>query len=138
MNYEDLDPGIREVVRMLRDAGFNTTDSGDGVTKVALGHEGVMTVPHVHCFFDKRCLTIEEMCYQLRKVCYQNGLAPQPGNIQVTYDPMAPEYTSISLTHFNDSDLATGRARIAEIHRRNAEGDMSPPDLEADAEPPPL
>lgn len=30
INYDDLDPGIRDVVIMLRNAGFNTCDSGDG------------------------------------------------------------------------------------------------------------
>lgn len=35
MNYDDLDPGIREVVRLVNEAGFVTTDSGDGVSKPA-------------------------------------------------------------------------------------------------------
>ncbi len=30
MNYDELDAGIRETVRLLRDNGFQTTDSGDG------------------------------------------------------------------------------------------------------------
>ena len=33
INYNNLDPGIREFVRELNDAGFVTTDSGDGVSK---------------------------------------------------------------------------------------------------------
>lgn len=33
INYEELDPGIRKLVQLLRDNGFVTTDSGDGVTK---------------------------------------------------------------------------------------------------------
>ena len=33
IDYSELDPGIRDVVRAMRDAGFNTTDSGDGVSK---------------------------------------------------------------------------------------------------------
>ena len=33
LNYAELDPGIRRVVAMLRHFGFETTDSGDGVTK---------------------------------------------------------------------------------------------------------
>lgn len=31
--YDDLDPGIREVVRWLNDNGFITQDSGDGKAK---------------------------------------------------------------------------------------------------------
>ena len=30
INYDELDPGIRNLVRTLRCTGFNTTDSGDG------------------------------------------------------------------------------------------------------------
>lgn len=30
VNYDALDPGIREIVRAIRAAGFDTTDSGDG------------------------------------------------------------------------------------------------------------
>ena len=41
-NYNELDPGIREVVKLLRDHGFITCDSGDGKTKkvVDAGEEG--------------------------------------------------------------------------------------------------
>ena len=34
---DDLDPGIVKLVRALREAGFETTDSGDGVSKGADG-----------------------------------------------------------------------------------------------------
>lgn len=33
VKYSALDPGIVDTVRLLRDEGFNTTDSGDGVSK---------------------------------------------------------------------------------------------------------
>ncbi len=49
---EDVDPGIARVVAWLRDAGFDTTDSGDGVTKIAQGFtpedDGVLETAHVH------------------------------------------------------------------------------------------
>lgn len=41
-----LDPGIRQVVLLLRSWGFKTTDSGDGVTKVGI-MECAMPIPHV-------------------------------------------------------------------------------------------
>lgn len=52
IDYEQLDPGIRGIVRTLREAGFETTDSGDGVSKLGAGivDDGVMEVldmPHV-------------------------------------------------------------------------------------------
>lgn len=58
-----LDPGVRRTVALLRGHGFNTTDSGDGVTKLQAAyceeptfnrptilHEfGILDVPHVVC-----------------------------------------------------------------------------------------
>lgn len=32
LDYSELDPNIRETVRLLRRAGFDTTDSSDGAT----------------------------------------------------------------------------------------------------------
>lgn len=49
IDYEALDPGIRKLVRILRWYGFNTTDSGDGVTKFK-GQEApkdALPFPHV-------------------------------------------------------------------------------------------
>jgi hypothetical protein len=34
IDYEALDPGIRRLVKLLRDNLFETTDSGDGVSKL--------------------------------------------------------------------------------------------------------
>lgn len=47
--YEELDPGIRELVKLLHDNGWSTMDSGDGVTKLQDGddHPGVLPFPHV-------------------------------------------------------------------------------------------
>jgi hypothetical protein len=43
----NLDPGITKVVTFLRQKGFETTDSGDGVTKRAAGDEEALDLPHV-------------------------------------------------------------------------------------------
>jgi hypothetical protein len=43
-DYDKLDPGIREVTRLVRGASFETTDSGDGKTKGEFGSD----YPHVH------------------------------------------------------------------------------------------
>lgn len=45
-DYEQLDPGIRDAVRWFHDLGYETTDSGDGVTK-APDPSCVMPWPHV-------------------------------------------------------------------------------------------
>lgn len=48
-DYGELDPGIRDTVRLLRDAGFDTTDSGDGVSKPQDWYDSgeAMPFPHV-------------------------------------------------------------------------------------------
>lgn len=35
IDYDEIDPGVRRLVRLLRDNGFETCDSGDGVSKYA-------------------------------------------------------------------------------------------------------
>lgn len=45
IDLDTLDPGIRVVVYLLRDKGFDTTESGDGVTKAEDAR--TFTVPHV-------------------------------------------------------------------------------------------
>jgi len=53
---DDLDPGIRYLVGLLRSWSYMTTDSGDGVTKLSLYaspeeafKDGVRDYPHVSC-----------------------------------------------------------------------------------------
>lgn len=48
IDYSALTPGIRRTVALLRSWGFETTDSGDGVTNVQAGMEGAMTRPNVY------------------------------------------------------------------------------------------
>jgi hypothetical protein len=48
LDYETLDPGIRDVVRRLRDRGFETTDSGDGVSKPAEWYAAGEAIPFPH------------------------------------------------------------------------------------------
>jgi hypothetical protein len=48
VNYEELDPGIREIVRALNDVGFETTDSGDGVSKPADWYASGEAIPFPH------------------------------------------------------------------------------------------
>jgi hypothetical protein len=47
-NYDELDPGIREVVRFLNDRGFHTTDSGDGRSKPQEWFDAGDAIPYPH------------------------------------------------------------------------------------------
>lgn len=43
----EIQPTMVRTVAWVRSLGFETTDSGDGVTNVDAGMEGAMSVPHV-------------------------------------------------------------------------------------------
>ena len=47
INYDELDPGIREIVKKLNNAGFITTDSGDGSKYPDM--EGALPFPMIVC-----------------------------------------------------------------------------------------
>lgn len=47
LDYEKLDPGIRDDVKKLIDAGFITTDSGDGISKSADEYPEALPFPHI-------------------------------------------------------------------------------------------
>jgi hypothetical protein len=103
--YDDLDPGIRQVVRWLNDNDFTTHDSGDGKTKFqedgetplpdwATGDEGydcVMPFPHVIMSVAVDVMGPE--CVRLRDLLLERGLpvgvqGPDDDiSIQGSFDP---------------------------------------------------
>jgi hypothetical protein len=95
IDYETLDPGIRETVRHLRAHGFNTTDSGDGITKPAAGwpDDEVLHVPHVAIVCDDGCLMVAQ-ADRLMRILATGGVRVLPQSmdrtlpsIQASYDP---------------------------------------------------
>lgn len=48
IDYGELDSGIREIVRKVNEAGFETTDSGDGVSKPANWYTSGEAMPFKH------------------------------------------------------------------------------------------
>jgi hypothetical protein len=103
---EGCDPGIREVVRWLLDNSFETTDSGDGVTKPAAGDEDALTEPHVIIRARPRSLSIE--ADRLARCLSTIGIAVQPGQVQASYDP-ADEVGVIILLGVNNDALVSWR-----------------------------
>lgn len=61
MKYpEGLDAGVKDIVCMLIDAGFRTSDSGDGRLEGVKEHmEGTMPFPHVAAFTDRENMISE-------------------------------------------------------------------------------
>lgn len=85
-----LDPGIGEVVRWLRGHGYETTDSGDGVSKFAGGDppEDAMPVPNVAMVVAPEAMVGE--CDMLHMLLVTNGLTGEGVTIQGTYEPGGP------------------------------------------------
>lgn len=114
LNYDELDPGIREVVRFLNEAGFTTTDSGDGVTKPP-DEDCVIPVPNVHIPVPATVAVAEShKVMQLLEGC---GVMfdpthpddPEP-SIQLTYSP-TDETAIVSVYGLNDSLLEEAQLR---------------------------
>jgi hypothetical protein len=86
VDYDALDPGIRELVRRLNGAGIETCDSGDGVTKV-----GVMecALPYAHVVAQANATGFAGFIEAHDIAVRMAPLLPQadpPWSVQVTFD----------------------------------------------------
>ena len=105
LNEADLDHGIRLTVRWLREHNFDTTDSGDGVSKADLITTGdALDFPHVVMVVEPRALITESL--RLFDLLETRGLPPGPGTIQANFDP-ADGVATIMLMGINDDTLVT-------------------------------
>lgn len=83
---ENLDPGIRRTVAWLRERGFETTDSGDGVSKAEAIAEGeALETPHV--FIVSTPARMNEEAERLLAALSRFGVVVGSAEIQATYDP---------------------------------------------------
>lgn len=110
LDYDKLDPGIRETVRWLRSLGFETVDSGDGVTKSC--DECSLEYPNVAIICDPIDIIHEsERLYTalaaigVDLTCIDLSECPC---IQATYDPVAGS-AIISLMYVGDALLNSCR-----------------------------
>jgi hypothetical protein len=102
-----LDPGIRLTVQWLREHSFETTDSGDGVSKAELIREGyALGMPHVFIQVEPFALLSESR--RLRDLLLFRGLRCESGAIQAMYDP-ADGVAIIALYDINDDAFATAK-----------------------------
>lgn len=107
VGYGGLDPGIRETVRTLREAGFDTTDSGDGESKQAAGFTDALATPHVFIrprepgawgLISEACMLrdyLRSMLMDLPKI---------GGAIEATYDPYDDDVGVVMLRGLSDYD----------------------------------
>lgn len=100
----ELDPGIRETVKFLRQNGFCTTDSGDGYSKVQRAKEedpgryasSVDALPYPHVFMSVPPDSMVSEAARLWKVIStrvkRNAFVPGgDANIEVMYSPIDGE-----------------------------------------------
>lgn len=109
-----LDPGIAATVSLLIAAGFNTTDSGDGVSKDTT-REDVLPFPHVVATVAPNDLL--EEARRLRRILEFVGVSigPQDGvhpAIEAAYDVGAGVAT-ILLSGVDDAALRRAAAKVA-------------------------
>ncbi len=84
---EGLDPGIRKTVEWLNECGFETTDSGDGVSKV--GMECALDVPNV--FMEVTPDSMVEEARRLHALLQDRGVdfgQYADASIQASFDPV--------------------------------------------------
>jgi len=108
LNPNELSPGIRRTVMMLRKAGFKTTDSGDGKSNEGMGCE--MDTPNVHMVCDppELILVTDELHRLLALHGLDTGSDPEVGPfIQATYNP-ADGVAVVSLFGVDDDALFGG------------------------------
>lgn len=68
-----LDPGIRDVVKLLREHGYATTDSGDGVSKPEGWHESGEAMPYPHVACTTESATLRADSERLVELLRENG-----------------------------------------------------------------
>jgi hypothetical protein len=111
--YADLDPGIREVVRLLQSWSYVTTDSGDGVSKPQ--DEDTRPYPHVTMrvtgatqaiYLVKRLAGVGIRCVSVTEA-FMSGDRPSAPCMQFTYDPV-DGIATLDLMGLDDAMLAKG------------------------------
>jgi hypothetical protein len=108
----ELDHGISRTVWWLREHGFDTTDSGDGRSKIEAGFdaEEVLDYPHVVCIVAPADLVTE--ANRLADLVHERGVEVVPNGrreagqaeIAASYDP-ADDSAVLMLNHADDAML---------------------------------
>ena len=104
VDYDELNPGIRETVRWLRSLGFETIDSGDGET-----HEYECDRDGAYVCILCRSSALAKEARRLMRALLDRGIMVGPvyegtTHIQASYDP-ANGFAVIELVGVTDAML---------------------------------
>lgn len=106
LDYNTLNPGIGNLVKLLRDNGFDTRDSGDGVTQ---NFQCDIGIPYVHMVTTRDALTFE--ADRLMQVLTEAGVTLEPTNeegttatIEAGYNPLG-RWATLTVFNVLDKDL---------------------------------
>lgn len=113
--FEDLDPGIRHTVRWLQSEGFDTTDSGDGESKLQGDDPCLCALPFPHVAISVSPARLHEEADRLWELLIQarinvtativdNEQLVPAVNVEATYFP-GSKTAMILLSGVKDSDL---------------------------------
>lgn len=110
IDYDQLDPGIRQCVRMLRQAGYETCDSGDGETKgdngLPFGHV-VIQVPNPYTSVAE-LLHVQQHLKRKGLTCVPRPPEGEPAAdevvVELSYNPAEP-VAVIVIEHITDAKL---------------------------------
>lgn len=85
-NTSALDPGIVAAVTFMRGHGFETTDSGDGVSKggVGAGEADVLAFPHVFAVVSPAAMVAE--ADRLAALPWESAFRARP-RVEASYSP---------------------------------------------------
>ena len=108
INYDKLDPGIRNTVKALNEAGFHTTDSGDGISKPADARE--MDFPHVAMKCSKEQIHSEAD----RLLAFMQDREPGKWVVEATYFPPFPQ-TVLLLRGLSKEELEFAAKQVVEV-----------------------
>lgn len=101
---ENVDPGVASLVAKLRAMGWDTTDSGDGKTKIEAGDDEALDVPHVHMVVDgdEMIRLAQVLLKDVQCLVSENNW--QNIDIQASYSPI-DDVATLSLYGIDDEML---------------------------------
>lgn len=105
---DDVQETMRPLVKWMRDLGYETTDSGDGVANVEMGMEDALEVPHVFAFLDGA-----DAISEADRLFEALGVIGVEAQVEVSYSPNDRKHVLAVWP----ADLSDATARVLGCHQ---------------------